>query len=214
MAELDLAMARRQLDALSHAHLIQSVTRDRYRLHDLLGAYARDRTEHTDTAYHRDRAVVALLRWYAYHAISVCRILYPAAFSWHQMLDHVRPANLTMETVSAVDATNWLDTEHDNLIAITRMSAQCDQHQLTIALAYTAGWVMYHRGQWADSIEVRELGVVAARRCGDRVAEAHTLLYLGASYQAAYRRQEALANFQKALELSRIADDRWLEAGA
>src|SRR5204862_5773826 len=52
------------LELLVDTHLLESVTTDRYRFHDLLRVYAAERAEADLPAAERDAALTRLLEWY------------------------------------------------------------------------------------------------------------------------------------------------------
>ncbi len=73
--------AKRLLDVLVGAHLIDQSAPGRYQLHDLLCAYAADQALHEESAQDRWLAVRSVLGWYARCADSAVRTIFPHAWN-------------------------------------------------------------------------------------------------------------------------------------
>lgn len=67
----------RILRELTAAHLVAPAGPDRYGLHDLMSAYAKERAEREDTPQARERAAHRLMDWYLDGAERAARTLYP-----------------------------------------------------------------------------------------------------------------------------------------
>jgi tetratricopeptide (TPR) repeat protein len=213
-ADLDLADTRRLLDALIDAHLVEAVTRDRYRMHDLLYAYAADRAEHTDSSADRERARRTLLEWYAHHSLAAHRILYPALTNWHPLSILDTRGEPAVAFADTKDAWNWLDTEQANLIAAAHNAAGRDLPDLAILISHTSSAALFRRGAWNTLLDLAELGLIAARRCGHRRCECHALSTLAGVHQRIGKWDEAFAGRQQAFALARELGEPSLEAVA
>jgi len=78
---VSLTCARQLLDALRHAHLIESVSHDRYRFHDLLRLYATERANVEETEQDRTTAIRRVLSWYLHAADAADRA--PIVYVFH-----------------------------------------------------------------------------------------------------------------------------------
>lgn len=210
VAALDLTETRRLLDALTDANLLGTVARDRYRLHDLLRAYAADRAEHDDPSEDRDHARRALLEWYAHHSAAARLTLYPAHAEWDIALDtHANPL-ITFSGVA--DAWTWMATEQANLNAAAHHAADHDLPDLAFLISHTNCGKLVRGGDREALLDLSELGLAAARRSGDHCREYHALLGLASVHDELGRWAEAIAGRQKALTLARTLGEPWLEA--
>src|SRR6185437_2748391 len=69
------------LEVLVDTHLLESVTTDRYRFHDLLRVYAAERAEADLPAAERDAAVTRLLTWYMRTADAAASVISPHRYN-------------------------------------------------------------------------------------------------------------------------------------
>jgi tetratricopeptide (TPR) repeat protein len=216
LAEVDLSVARRLLGALADAHLVEPVGRDRYRLHDLLRAYAADRADHEDDQVLREQASRRLIEWYAHHAATAMLMTHPAHTSepYFNTPTCGRPEIIFSRLG---DVIAWWDAELSNLAAITRWTATSfELPQLASLLQHTVGQAGYRRGRWAEALAACESGLAMARRAGDRAQEADALLYLAEMLSIApdQRWEDVDATAQEALVLARHAADQRIETYA
>lgn len=211
VAGLDLAGARRLLDELTNNHLIEPIARDRYRLHDLLRAYAADRAEQEDAPADRYHARRILVEWYAHHAKNALRVItsWEGLHAGAALETHVCPEIVFS---GRAEAWAWADLEVANGIATVRAAVRHGLSQCAILLADTIVDVLYLRALWNDAFEICRLGLVAARRIADRTAECFLLKSLGQVHHGAAQWQEAIDTFQIALLLARELGDVVLQA--
>ncbi|MBP2337130.1 tetratricopeptide (TPR) repeat protein [Saccharothrix coeruleofusca] len=210
VADRDLAETRRLLDALADGNLVEPVAADRYRLHDLLRAYAADRAERDETRADRDHARIAALGWYAHHARTAYRAVAPELAEWHAAAGLNTSAHPEIAFPDPVRAWDWADREHVNAVAAARDCARHDLHRFVVLLANAAVVPLGQRGLKDDALEVCRLGLAAARRMGNRLAEHHMLLCLGHGYRLARRLPEAIGVLRTALALT---EDRRMRSG-
>ncbi|GAA2779056.1 XRE family transcriptional regulator [Crossiella cryophila] len=212
---LDVPEARRVLGMLAQAHLLEpAAKRGRYRFHDLLRTYAADRSERDDTYAEREHARRALLEWYAHHARTAHRVLFPAHRDWHpaqRLTIHTRPE---IPLAGREEAWAWFDLERDNLVAAVRDADRHDQTHLTLLLATTTGMILMRRGRWDSQFDVYRRALATARRSGHRLGEVHALQDLGQTYLDVADWERAHDAHQAALELARELGDLWREATA
>jgi hypothetical protein len=71
LAGVDVRTARRLLDAVAAAHMAEQTASDRFRLHDLLRAYAADQARREQTPLECQEALRRALTWYLHTADAV-----------------------------------------------------------------------------------------------------------------------------------------------
>ncbi|MER6762445.1 MULTISPECIES: ATP-binding protein [Amycolatopsis] len=211
---LDLPGARRVLGALAAAHLIEPVRRGRYRLHDLLRAYASHRAETDDPPEHREQARERMWQWYAHHAKTAHQVLFPAHCGWRPALNLEVRADPRIEFPDAARAWAWIESEQDNLVAVARDTDRHGRIPLTILLATAAAGFLYRLGRKKRQLDLSRIALAAARRGGDRTVEAHALLDLGTTHWTVRQLREARSASLEGLGLARDLGNRELQAWA
>ncbi|MDX3187769.1 tetratricopeptide repeat protein [Streptomyces sp. MN03-5084-2B] len=158
----------RCLEALAELHLVEPVGRHRYRMHDLLHAYARARAR-LDTPDEQHAACQRVLTWYAYVAQLADRLLYPGFPSLDVEIERVGPAP---DVGDRAQALAWLTAEQPTLYAAARTALEWEFYALVLALAATSRFLTYlPRPLWTVRLEIEQHGVAAARALGDAAAE-------------------------------------------
>ncbi|MCO1579879.1 NB-ARC domain-containing protein [Crossiella sp. SN42] len=204
LAGLSEAQARQRLAELRTASLVEQSGPGRYRCHDLLRQYARERIEAERTQEERDRAVRGLIGWYLRHASAAVELLGPGLAQlvgtalWAE--DFAGPV--------AIDSTDaamaWLDDERANLIAAIHHAAQHGPHDGAWLLADALrGCAMTFRGLlpgWLGAINAA-LTAATAERNTLAMAVLHDILgetywSLGESGRAEAHCQSALSGYR------------------
>jgi DNA-binding SARP family transcriptional activator len=199
------------LECLVDAHLIEVAAPERYRFHDLLRLYARERVQADDTAPDRDASLRRMLMWYLQTAAAADRALTPGGYS--------RPHECARDGATATSFTEgqadaWFDAEWANLLAATHQAFICGLYEVTWRLADALFSFAALRGYWADWRDACKVGHMAARRIHDRQAEARTLFSLGVACRGLRWPDEALDQLQEAAALHREVGDRHGEGWA
>jgi tetratricopeptide (TPR) repeat protein len=114
--------ARRALDILLGAFLIQSSRPHRYELHDLLRAYALNQARTTDPETVRRDTLDRMLRWYITSASRAAELLSPGDHFQVDVASPEGPAPLTLVTSAA--ALEWFYLERPNLVANAQAALQ------------------------------------------------------------------------------------------
>lgn len=212
VAGLTMAQARRLLDDLAEVHLVELATQDRYRLHDLLRAYAVDRADHDDSPQAREEAFDALLGWYAYTAASADRFLYPPYVRGYRDLD--KPPGALPVMKSRADAQTWFANERKNLVAAIRYAAHTGLDNWVVQLVHTLGNFLYHCAYWDDLFDMCALGIAAARRSADQVSEVWFVNRVGWARLQVSGWDDAVEDLHRCLALAHDLDVPFLEAYA
>jgi len=196
------------LEVLVDTHLLESVTTDRYRFHDLLRVYAAERAEADLPAAERDAAVTRLLTWYMRTADAAA-----SAVSPHRYNIPLEPAadSAPLAFADVDDALAWYDSERTNLVAATRQAAGFGLDEVAWRLPAPLFTMFNRRGNWADCIATHRVALESARRAGHRPGEAWVLNNLGEALGFT-RETEGIAHLEQALMIRREIGDRKGEA--
>ena len=196
------------LEVLVDTHLLESVTTDRYRFHDLLRVYAAERAEADLPAAERDAAVIRLLTWYMRTADAAASVISP-----HRYNIPLEPAadSAPLAFADVDDALAWYDSERANLVAATRQAAGSGLDEVAWRLPAPLFTMFNRRGNWADCIATHRVALESARRAGHRPGEAWVLNNLGEALGFT-RETEGIAHLEQALMIRREIGDRKGEA--
>jgi len=199
MASLGELAARRSLEELERAHLIEAGSADRrWRMHDLLRIYALGLADESDDM---PRAMLLLLAYYVDTAHAAVRQLEPTA---------ARPEGPFADRAQALA---WLDTEYPNLTPYGNLVIV----EPAVLRPYTADlfpalWRYFELRRLTDDwIRLTNFALHVARGLGDRKREADALTKLSGGLRHARRFDEAIAACQEAVGIQRERGDRRAE---
>jgi tetratricopeptide (TPR) repeat protein/DNA-binding XRE family transcriptional regulator len=199
LAGTSTEVAEAALELLVDASMLQSPASGRYRFHDLLRAYARERARDEQPAGDRRAAIRRMLQWYLHTTAAAARIISPARP--HPSLDHyeARVAPLTFTDYGA--ALAWLDAEHANLVVAVSEAAAAGEHEIARYLPLEL-WDLFVLRSHVDAwIETHSIGVASARAVGDLDAERRLLNNLGGAYFTAGRLEDAAETLRQTIDL-------------
>jgi len=211
LSDVSPADALRCLRALRDQNMIAEPSHGRYRLHDLIRAYAASRAAAEDPPAERDAALVRLLDFYRRAGTLAGRYLARRTPS---------PAPGTGDAAAGApeisgreQAASWMAAESLNLQAAAAYAAGSGRpHALAIAAAMHG--FLRGRGSWDRALELHKTALMTARRLGDLPGEANALTdmgdvqYLMGNYAAAER------SLTRALDLAQGLGDALAEASA
>ena len=202
LGDHDLPEARRMLDVLARAHLVEAHAGGRYVMHDLLRAYAHQLA----TKFHSaSEPLTRLLDFYLSTAGAAMDALHPAE---HHRRPPTLPARTPAPAFATADAAKaWLDAERANLLAAC---VHADGHGWpahTVGLANTLFRYLDSAGLNADAFTIHNLARHAAARTGDGAGEARALLNLGLVYWHQGLLPQADAHLSQALTRYREIGD-------
>ncbi len=201
------AEARRLLELLAGAHLVEESLPGRYRLHDLLRAYAAEQAQADETPESRRSALRRMLTWYLHTADRADGLLVPG-----RRHPPAAPAPQGCEPLALTGyehALAWCDAEYTNLTAAVRLAAGTGHDDLAWKYPVAMRGFFDLRRPWADWLACASIGVAAARRCGDRSGQAWALDCLGHASSGLGRLEDALDCYLQARDLRRETGDRW-----
>lgn len=194
------AQVRPLADALISANLLTARAPQRYTLHDLLKAHARQTAESAHSRVDRDAALTRLADYYLHTAAAAMTVAWP-----HEA--HLRPAchaSTDVVFVTASEALDWLDTERANLLAI---AGQRGFHYAT-PLSAILGRYLDNNGHYPDALVLHTAALNAARREGDHAGLAAAHRHLGVITMRLGRYDDALAHNTAAHDAYAIVGDR------
>ena len=206
LAALGTAEARRLLDRLTGAHLLEQTGSDRFRFHDLLRAYASDQSHALDPPADRQAALHRLLTWYFHTATGALTRVEPAS-----------DEDVTLSEESSVEplplrdrdhALAWFRQEHAALQAAVRAAARSGADELASKLPLVLWRSDALPLTSTELLGMAGISLAASRRLGDRAAEARTLGRMGRVLSSRRRFEESQECRRQALALFRELGDR------
>jgi DNA-binding SARP family transcriptional activator len=206
LAAVAPAEAETVLEALLDNYLLQQTEPDRYRLHDLIRLYAGERAEAEETAAERDAARERVLGWYLHAAHAADAALDPQR--WRTAPDATPVPDHLPVLGSHDEALRWLERERPILVAAVHAAAAAGLDAISWQLARTLLAFFYLRSHWDDWLGVDRTALAAARRLGDRHAEAGILDALGVAHSDLGWLTESVVYHRQALVLHREVGDR------
>ena len=208
LADLDLPAAVAALDDLLAANLLRRQVLGRYVMHDVIRAYAMDRTQQEDPGNARRAAQERLFDHYRYVASNAVDLLIPTEAERRPR--SATPSTPAPDLTDSAQALAWLDAERPNLIAVAAYAADRGWHRHTGDLSITLFRYLDAGAHWRDA----EILHAAALRCADRATVRHALSNLAGTLWKLARYDEALAHLQRVLVLTREDGDRAAEGRA
>ncbi|HEV7649831.1 MAG TPA: BTAD domain-containing putative transcriptional regulator [Actinophytocola sp.] len=203
LAGVPAATGRAVLGELSGAHLVIGAGEDRYRFHDLIREFARDRAaaEEADP----DEVTGRLLDWYLFIADEANRLVNPDR-------DAVKPAfRFPLPPLpfpaGRHAATAFLESERDGFLPVVQHAREHARLTEAWHLVYLLTSFYEVSGHWTERVELCRAGLAAARGTGDPAAEAEMLRALGVAYYMTRRLTEAVETNLTALGVVRDVGD-------
>jgi len=212
LAGTGLPGARTLLARLADSALLARPAGSRYAFHDLLRAYAADRAERDETEADRRAALIRLLDHYAHAAAGAMDAGYPAERDLRPAV--AQPAGPRPPLPDAASARDWLDAQHDNVIAAAGYAAEHGLPGYAVTLSQLLGRHLRTRARYQDLRALQENALRAARELADGAGEVRALVGLGDVTRILGRHDEAVDWQRQALELARERGDRRGERAA
>ncbi|MFJ4798731.1 AfsR/SARP family transcriptional regulator [Kitasatospora purpeofusca] len=211
LAGVDPAAARETLELLVDENLLIQDTPARYRLHDLLHAFAAELTEGgagDRLALHR------LTVWYCHTARAADELLRTRSSAVRpRYAPPLPPPVLPALRFPDHDRTlAWLDAERANLTAVLSRAAEQGHGTLVAALALSLSRYLHTRGPASSLLSVLRTTQATVSPEADPELAARVLTELGDCHALTRRYQDAVRHHERALELHRANHDRDGEA--
>jgi tetratricopeptide (TPR) repeat protein/DNA-binding XRE family transcriptional regulator len=197
--------ARRVLDRLHRASLVQATAPGRYGMHDLLRAYAREQAAARDTDSSCHRALTRLSGYYLAAAATAMDLVFP---SEAHRRPRIAPGAAAVPAMPGqAGARAWLDRERTNLVAVVAHCAGHGWPQHAADLAATLHRYLINGSHLPEADTIYGHALKSARRSSDLAAEASALNSLGGIAVRRGRFRDAAGHYQAALERYRRGGD-------
>lgn len=203
LAGVPAEVAQEALGELTRAHLLNEHVPGRFACHDLLRAYAAERTRAQDGEVDRRAAVRRVLDHYLSTGHAAARLLNPAR----------RPIGLATEAAAErLDdygaAMDWFVAEHDVLLAAAAHAAEAGMDRHAWQIPWTLADFFDRHGHWHDWQVTQLSALAAAIRLGDEAAQSIALRELGRAHIRLRGYGDAETYLWRALDLQRRLADR------
>jgi tetratricopeptide (TPR) repeat protein len=214
----DIETAENVLERLAEVQLVEVVLADtagqyRFRLHDLLRLFARERLDE-EPAREQRAAAERVVGGYLALAEQATGHLEPGnqrvlgdgdAKRWAIANDAVRLTN-------DHESLNWFTAEQANLVIAVEQAHQLKAWSQVWELCGVLREFFDWRSQWDDWRRTHELAEDAARQAGVQLWEAAAVCNLGSSYRDQYRWIDALTHLERCLQIFQALGNRRWEA--
>lgn len=204
----DLGAVRSDLAELCAVNLLREPSPGRFEAHELVRVFAAERGCDEDSARERRAAVVRLYDHYRATAAAAMERYAPQ--ERHRRPELPESGGPVVEFADRAAATEWLETERGNLIAIASAAADDGLGRYPVHLSVILANYLDTAAHYADAVLLHE--------CAAAVAEvderARIVAWLGAACWRLGRNDVALERFGESLAIARGAGDRRAEASA
>ncbi|MFI6699255.1 ATP-binding protein [Streptomyces sp. NPDC050509] len=210
LAGVEVRRARQLLDTLMGAHLLEQKAPNRFEFHDLLRAYARDQVRREVSPEGRKEALLRLLEWYVHTADAAQAWIRPEE---EHLLTGPPAARVSPRVFGEYDqAVDWSEQEQANFLPLIRAAEKSGLDEYAWRLPAILWNAKAPSALTADWMVMGGIGLPAARRLGDRPAEARILESLAFGHTKTSRLADSLSCHQAALEIRQEENDRYGEA--
>ena len=169
----DRAWIQPGVNLLRDHNLLIQVSKDRYKFHDLMRAFARQKAEEAGEA-----GLDGLLDFYTYSAQTADALLDKRVPN--PLPPRAVPAPREVpELATPTQASAWLTIEITNLDAAVREAARSGRDIQVVALAAALAEFLRVSGRWQMAEELHQVALGAARRLADMAGQAAELTHLG-----------------------------------
>ncbi|MET9425857.1 tetratricopeptide repeat protein [Streptomyces sp. NPDC006540] len=194
--------ARRLLDDLARAHLLDCQPQGRWAMHDLIRLFAGELGHQHAASDERHAAIGRLHQYYS----TAC-----TAAATH--LDTVsRPRSPLFADHST--ALAWLDAERPNLIETANTAPALGYPDTSTSLAFTLVLYLIHGRHFDDWITITTTALTVLRERGEQHREGVALTMLGLALSHVRRYDDAINTHKQAIAIHRERGDRHGEAAA
>ena len=205
LAGVGTAEARRLLDVLVGAHVLEQRGPDRYEFHDLLRAFAIDQAGREEDAADRSAALERVLSWYVRSARAAIAVICPLD---RDVLIDPPAAEVTPLAFADQDAAfRFYETERANFVAATKVAAKAGFHRLAWQLPAVLWSVYALQNPFFDWIDTGEIGLESARQAQDPFGEGQLLASLGMAFLQSHQLDRADEFHRAALAVRGRIDD-------
>jgi tetratricopeptide (TPR) repeat protein len=206
LLDTNIEHARQAADSLKRAHLIQEISGQRFGVHDLLRAYASKLTTEHDSRAFRKEGTERLFDYYMQTAAQASTLLFPGD---RHRLPELAPPRMPGPTLLNSDAAKaWLDTERDNLVAVTVYTSDYGWPSHCGELAAVLRRYLETSAHFNEALTVQTNALRSAQQRADRAGEARELNGIAVIYFRQGRFDEARHHYRSSLDLFHELGDR------
>ncbi|WP_410665977.1 tetratricopeptide repeat protein [Amycolatopsis sp. lyj-84] len=187
------------LRSLETANLVQRYKPKRFRVHDLVRAYASELLEAEETARSREEALRRVVDFYAAAARAADLLLYPHRRAVPPpQTPHVALGSLLADELAALA---WFDEEHQTLLAVQKTALDELWHEAAWHMSHGLDTYQYRRGFSQENVASSQIGLAAAEATGSRRLLASAMRQLGRAHTRAGDLRSAEFHLRQALDL-------------
>jgi tetratricopeptide (TPR) repeat protein len=153
LLECDKTSAIASLDQLVDQQLIEIVSVDRYRFHDLVRLFAKGQLAKEEPTLSRQAARLRISRWY----LETAQIMDLALNSdnYHKFSSALKSTDTAQNL--AITALNWFELEQTNLLAALKWAHQVKDWEIVVSLATNLVNFFNLYGSWDDWQQTQEM---------------------------------------------------------
>lgn len=206
---IGLSVARKLLDVLIGAHVLEQHAQNRFQFHDLLRIYAAQQAFQHEDSGSRSSAVERVLTWYLHTLANATLVIAPLdrRITLVPLPADVTPGAFTDRTA----AVEWYESERANLVAAVRTAAASGRDDIAWQLPVLLRSIYVSQNPFEDWIETSSTGLKAAERIADLAGQGEVLDSLGKAYLQSQRLRQAEECHTRALRLREQIGDRYGE---
>ncbi|MHA6622325.1 AfsR/SARP family transcriptional regulator [Pseudonocardia sp. DLS-67] len=206
LAGLGTRDARRVLAELTRASLLTEHRPGRFVLHDLLRAYASEKSRAHEATDVRDDALRRILDHYLHTAHAASRLLTPTRVPI--TVGPPAPGVTREDLADLTQAAAWYGAERPVLLAAVRHAAGTGFDAHSWQLAWALGSFLDQHAYWSDHGAAYGTGLDAATRLGSPEAQALMHRGLARAHTRLGAHEDASSHLERALDLHRELGDR------
>ncbi|HWM05425.1 MAG TPA: BTAD domain-containing putative transcriptional regulator [Actinophytocola sp.] len=173
LAGQDGTQAERSLGFLVNSNLLTRMSRERYRLHDLVRKYAAERIAAPEHTAERAAAAERLLSYFLHTASNADRAVFP--FNLGVDLLPLAPGVVPLTFPGEEAAMDWCTRERSNIDAVIDFASREEFHAYVPKLTNNTGEIFQRLGYYEDVVANLHRGVRAARILGEVEEEGDVL---------------------------------------
>jgi DNA-binding SARP family transcriptional activator/tetratricopeptide (TPR) repeat protein len=167
LAGVSAIQGRVMLGELARSHVVAEPSADRFGLHDLLKAYARERIQ-ADEHY---AATNRMVDYYLHTAHAMSLLLYPPREAI--TLAPAQAGTLREDLATYQQAWSWAEAECLIMLEMVPLAANTGLARHAWQLAWALEIFLSRSGRWDELAQIQQVALGAARQAGDVTGQAH-----------------------------------------
>jgi tetratricopeptide (TPR) repeat protein len=203
------------IERLIDAQLLEVNADRRYRFHDLLRLFAREKLVASTSVEGQEGIKQKIVDWCQQQSDLMDDYLNPVKRRqilqlWivQQSIESGEVATDYDEGVLGLNALAWFEQEREQLSIAVNWAKARERWDTVISLAPNLGLFFQARSYWQDWEKTCSMAVTAAREAGDRQGEGESLNNLGVVYRVQSHWGKAIDCFQQSLAIFQVIGDR------